>query len=211
MSQPAREQSRTLRDSNPANLRALAHPLRVEMLAILESDGEHTASELAVRLNQTVANCSFHLRTLAKYGYITRAEARGREKPWRAVFQSREHVPDPNDPESVREAGALASLYVQRAAGRLINTFENFDHSMPGPEWVAATRVVTSEFWATAEEMAELTQQLSSLLETFAGRNQNPALRPPGARRGHLFAAVNPDPNSTPWEPPHEPEIAPHA
>ncbi|MFC5636820.1 ArsR/SmtB family transcription factor [Streptomyces bullii] len=72
------------RDS--AALKALTHPLRIRLLGLLRQDGPATASELAVRTGESSASASYHLRVLAKYGFITEAEHRdGRERRWRAV------------------------------------------------------------------------------------------------------------------------------
>src|SRR3984885_13249938 len=40
-------------------------------------------------MRESHANCSFHLRTLAKYGFVEEAGGgRGRERPWRASTKS---------------------------------------------------------------------------------------------------------------------------
>jgi DNA-binding transcriptional ArsR family regulator len=195
---PATSTGEGLRSSDPAVLRALAHPLRVEILEILDDaeSGEVTASEIAERTGQTVANCSFHLRTLERAGFIERGAQRGREKPWRTPHRSRDLRPDPNDAESVRAAGAVGALYVQREAARLLEVLtapQPFGH----PEWNDAVTVSLSRFWATPEEMRELGAALGRLTDAFAGRSDDPTLRPPGARPGRLFAAANPDPWSS--------------
>ncbi len=185
-----------LRTSDPAVLRALAHPLRVEILSLLAgSDAALTASEVAARTEQTVANCSFHLRTLERAGFVVRAEPRGREKPWRAAHRHLDLRPDPADRESVVAAGALSALYVQREAARLtavLTAPEPFD----APEWTDAVTMSMSRFWATAEEMKELGEAVARLTDAFSGRGEDPSRRPPGARQGRLFAVVNPEPTA---------------
>lgn len=197
---------KALRTTDPTTMRALAHPLRVEILSLLDSEGEFTASQVAERLGQTVANASFHLRTLEKHGYVERGEQRGREKPWRSAHHSRNLMPDPQDPASIRESSSVAALYIQRETARLLNTFERFSSATADPEWIPATTVTNSEFWATAEEMTELVEKLIKLLDPFEGRSLDPSLRPAGARKGFLFATVNPDPDSKPWDPDSVPE-----
>src|SRR5699024_3692375 len=94
--------------SDPAVMRSLAHPLRIELLELLDQAEEATASELAEQLGQSVANCSFHLRILASGGFIERAEPRGREKPWRVTHKGgRDLRPDIEDQESIRESAEL--------------------------------------------------------------------------------------------------------
>lgn len=192
---PATWTGEGLRTSDPAVLRALAHPLRVEILELLDDaqGGEVTASEIAERTGKTVANCSFHLRTLERAGFVERGEPRGREKPWRAPHRSRDLRPDPSDADSVRAAGAVGALYVQREAARLMEVLTAAE-PFGDPEWNDAVTVNISRFWATSEEMRALGAELGRLTDAFAGRSDDPSLRPSGARPGRLFATVNPDP-----------------
>lgn len=183
-----------LRSSDPAVMRALAHPLRIEILEILGDVEQATASEVAARTDQTVANCSFHLRLLASAGFIERAEPRGREKPWRAVHRQRNLRPDPDDPASLAQASELGGLYVQRETSRVLNFLNSTLTSAVDPEWVQATTINTASFWATAEEMIQLAKDLEELTTRFAGRSSDPGQRPQGARLGRLFATINPEP-----------------
>ena len=59
-------------------MRALAHPLRLQLLELLGSEGAFTASEAGRRLGETPANVSWHLRKLAEYGFVRQGEGRGR-------------------------------------------------------------------------------------------------------------------------------------
>ena len=181
-----------MQTSDPAVMRALAHPLRIEIMEAMDDVGEATASEIAERLNQSVANASFHLRLLASAGFIERAEPRGREKPWRAKHRGRDLRPDAADPASVAESTELGALIVQREAARMVSFLRAAPGHMRSGEWIPAITVNTSTFWATAEEMAEVSQELATLLERFEGRS-DPANRPEGAVKGRLFSTLNPD------------------
>ena len=75
-------------------MRAVAHPVR---MALIELFGYHetlTATQASEFLGESPANCAFHLRTLAKYGFVREAGGgKGRERPWRLVNQiGRAHV-----------------------------------------------------------------------------------------------------------------------
>jgi len=177
--------------TDPTRIRALAHPLRLELLDYLGDVGEATATECAEHTGETVANCSFHLRTLAKAGFIEAAPARGREKPWRPAAPSRRLDVDPDDPASHPAMAELVGLMLLREAER-IRTFISGRTHQPD-EWRDTVTVTTASFWATADEMRELVETVSHLVDRFAGRQQDPTLRPPGARLGRLLAAVNPD------------------
>jgi DNA-binding transcriptional ArsR family regulator len=65
-------------------LRALTHPVRQRLLRTLAGAGRATATELAERVGESPANCSWHLRQLARYGFVTEAGGgAGRQRPWR--------------------------------------------------------------------------------------------------------------------------------
>lgn len=182
-----------MRSTDPSVMRALAHPLRIEILEALDDMGEATASELGTALGQSVANCSFHLKILSAGGFIERAEQRGREKPWRVRHRSRNLTPDPNDPVSLEESASLAGLYVQREAARVLKFLHDAPREVDDPRWIDAMTVNTSTFWATAEEMAELAKDLRELTERFTGRTSDPSTRPEGSRIGRLFSTLNPE------------------
>ena len=48
-------------------------------------------------LGESPANCAFHLRTLAKYGFVEEAGGgRGRERPWRQTYDRHELADAPS-------------------------------------------------------------------------------------------------------------------
>jgi DNA-binding transcriptional ArsR family regulator len=70
----------------PAQLKALGHPLRLKVLQVLgESGAALTNRELAQRLSVDPGHLHFHVRMLHRAGLIELAEAAGREKPYRPV------------------------------------------------------------------------------------------------------------------------------
>lgn len=192
----ATDDGRTLVTGDPAILRALAHPLRVEILSVLDELQEATATEIAERVGESPSNCSFHLRQLEKAGYIVRGERRGTAKPWRPAHRSRNLQPDLTDPDSIRSSAAVGALYVQHEASRVVDFLTTAPTG--DPEWAGAVMVNTAEFWATADEMRTLAADVANLVERFHGRSADPERRPPGSRRAHLFVTLNPDPRTPP-------------
>ncbi len=184
------------RISDPERIRALAHPVRLELLDYLGEVEQATATECAQHLGESVASCSFHLRILEKYGYLERAERRGREKPWRTLSKGFDTVPSANLPGSVQAVAELASLHLVREGERFHRFLAQADREPQ--EWLMASTLTSSSFWATAEEMARLSLELQTITDRFAGRSDDPALRPSGARQGRLFATLNPDPQPGP-------------
>jgi DNA-binding transcriptional ArsR family regulator len=177
--------------SDPERVRALAHPLRLTLLDLLENGGEATATQCAEATGESVASCSFHLRILAKYGFVEPAERRGREKPWRVVSRQRTARPDFDDPASVRAVGALAELTVLAETER-IRAFLGDIHRLPA-DMRDAVGVLKAAIWATPEELRQLSQDVLALVDRYAGRWENPDQRPEGARVARMFAVLNPD------------------
>lgn len=181
--------------SDPERIRALAHPVRLELLDLLRDVEEATATECAARVGESVASCSFHLRILEKYGYIERAERRGREKPWRVrePGSALDARPDRQVPGSLHAVQELAALTVTREADRVARYLARAADEPD--EWLQAVTISTAGFWATAAEMRELSEEVQRLVQRFAGRGSDPSQRPAGARHARLFATLNPDPD----------------
>ena len=72
--------------SDPKAIRALAHPLRLDLLDLLVATGPATAAQCGRVLQASQASCSFHLRQLAKYGLVEDAGPGSdrRERLWRS-------------------------------------------------------------------------------------------------------------------------------
>lgn len=186
--------------TSPERIRALAHPIRLALLDHLDRVEDATATQCAEAVGESVASCSFHLHTLAKYGYIESAPRRGRERPWRSV--SREGIdvrPHADQPGSRHAVAELASMQVSREAERI----RAYLATLPSEseEWVQASTVTSSSFWATSEELAAFSTHLQTVAEQwFGGREADPSARPDGARRSRLFAAANPEPVTEPHQ-----------
>jgi DNA-binding transcriptional ArsR family regulator len=182
-------EQRNLTTSDPVTIRALTHPVRLELLDVLR-DGPATATECADATGESVASCSFHLRTLARYGFIEPAERQGREKPWQ-LATDRQTFSAGEDPDSVRAVGAMAEVYADRALGHFrlwLSRLTEESH-----EWHQASFISGSSFWATADEVAELGRAIEELMSGFASRKEHPTHRPEGARLIRLLATAHPD------------------
>lgn len=175
--------------SGPERIRALAHPVRLQILDLLDRGGEATATECARAIGQTVANCSFHLRTLAKYGFVQEGERRGRARPWRAVPGGYDLRPDVESHDALRASGELALLTLDREHRRLAEFYVGA-HALP-PQWRHATSLLTDVVWATPDELDALGDAIAAQVAALARRA--PADRPEEARAARVLAVVNPD------------------
>jgi predicted ArsR family transcriptional regulator len=75
---------------SPESLKALTHPVRVRMLGMLRIDGPATATTLAARLGLNTGATSYHLRQLARAGFVVEDTERGnaRDRWWMAAHQA---------------------------------------------------------------------------------------------------------------------------
>src|SRR5579875_3782688 len=76
-----------LKLTDPRMMRALAHPARIAILQHLAIEGPATATECAEVAGLSPSACSYHLRALARYGFVEEdpaAAVDGRQRPWRA-------------------------------------------------------------------------------------------------------------------------------
>src|SRR3954466_14479164 len=99
---------------DPRLVKALAHPIRVRILGILEHRTA-TPKELAAELGLPLENTSYHVRTLKKYGFIKlerKRQVRGAvEHHYRAVARPRISAEAwAGIPEVVRQALTGANL-----------------------------------------------------------------------------------------------------
>ena len=193
---PGAEPARQVVTSDPARIRALTHPLRLQLLDLLDDHGPSTATQCAALTGESVASCSFHLRTLARHGFIEPAERTGREKPWQVVGHGRRTLWDQEAPGSLRAVTELARITLDREAARTADWLDRAS-ALP-PEWLDASTMTVSTFWATADEMAQLTSEIEALTARFAGRSDDPTLRPEGARSAHFWAVAYGEPDLDP-------------
>jgi DNA-binding transcriptional ArsR family regulator len=176
---------RTLTDA--ADLKALAHPLRMDILEVLLLKGPCTATQVAAELGSTPSNCSWHLRKLAEHGFVSEvAGSTGRNRPWQAVSQGlRWDEAGAREPEAGAAGRALTDLLLSRELQWLRAAQESA--ALETPEWQEATTLVQSALWLTAEEAKQISEQLKALLLTHFDRLEHPDRRPEGAR---LVSAV---------------------
>ena len=167
---------------DPKTMRALAHPLRVALLeAIGDAEGQTlTASQASELLGESPANCAFHLRTLAKYGFLEEAGGgRGRERPWRLRYSSLELVPPGLDQETLIAAEAAASIWmdrwVARARDRMMRVLGH------PAEWQEAAIGSQRSLYLTAREAKDLGEAFQGLLEPYQARRELRSLRPRGS------------------------------
>lgn len=187
---------RTVQLTDPRALRALAHPIRLDLIALLRRGGPLTATQAGDRIGASPASCSFHLRQLAKYGLVEEAGGgRGRERPWRATAISTEWAARGSDEESDAAGDALnrivAERYFQAALAWLDRSADE------DPAWVEAASMSDAIVSMTSEELQELNHQVLVLLEPYLRRLEGPEPRVTGARAVNVIALAFPLPEES--------------
>ena len=81
---------------DPRYVKALAHPLRIRILAML---ADHSASpvQLSSRLDATLGTVAYHVRTLHSLGLVELVDTRQRRGATEHYYRAREHPHFPDD------------------------------------------------------------------------------------------------------------------
>ena len=170
-------------------LRVLSHPLRARILGVLRLEGEANASQLGRRLAESSGATSYHLRQLARFGFVEESEHQGsrRERVWRA-----RHALTTIDPlrftsgvdwEVLDEVSALQ-------LGRVVEQSERWirRRAQASPEWASAAGFSDDVVRLTPAACAELHERLIALL---AGLEADSGQQP-GAQWVSVFLAALP-------------------
>jgi DNA-binding MarR family transcriptional regulator len=167
--------------SDPLALRALAHPLRLKLHALVGREGSITAADAARQLGVSQALASHHLRQLAKYGFIEPADAGdNRERPWRVTATSQEFdaADSAEGQESIEmlERFLLDSTVTQYADWQQRRADED-------PRWAQHTGISDNLVYLTLDETAELQRAWDALITPLVRRRPlgDTGKRPAGA------------------------------
>lgn len=176
------------RITNPAELKALAHPVRFAIIDLL-AEGPLTATQCAQQLGETPANCSYHLRQLAKYGHVLPAEGgQGRERYWKAREEGITFDDGGSGPAAAARAVADAVDAYRFSAWEKFKARRS-DEPQPWRELAGSMDAVV---WMTATELAEFTSQMYALIAPYAERMTDIATRPDGSRAIRFFSYTFP-------------------
>lgn len=172
-------------------LKALAHPLRMDIMEQLSLHGPMTASELGDALDETPANCSWHLRKLAEHDFVEETgDGKGRRRPWRMTrigfsFSSTDEQAT-GGPAFGMAARAVRSMMVQREVARFERNTQADDSWGDG--------VSQNATYLTKEETESISDRITELLLEHRGRLTGDEPVPDGARLVHLLSLISVDP-----------------
>ncbi|MER7778067.1 helix-turn-helix domain-containing protein [Streptomyces sp. NPDC096191] len=163
-----REENRSITDLG--TLKALAHPLRMQLYRGLCVARTATASQLAEQVDEAVSLVSYHLRKLAEHGLVEQAEAQsgdGRERWWQPASDG-VSIRDENfrgAPERAAAHLAATRLFHDQRVGMYRRYLD--ERSTWGPEWNSAVPGNESLLRLTPAELAELAAELLALAKKY--------------------------------------------
>jgi len=156
-------------------MRAVAHPVRIELLAMLQRDGPLTASHCATELGLTPKVCSYHLGVLGKYGLVEETGGgKGRARPWRLVATSLDYVPRPGEEQATAGAADLLARVLLDRDSRLIESFISHRHALP-PEWRNVAMMSGISLRLTPGQLRQLRNDLAAVVSKYVSASDVPA------------------------------------
>lgn len=147
------------------------HEVRTQLLDLLAEVGAVTATEAAARLGHSSGLCSFHLRQLARHGYIEEAPHRGgRARPWRL----KRHAS--------ADSGSAAAQFGDMARGLEDESWQRWLTQRDGApaDW-RHDEAFSAVAYLTPAEMSRVADAVRQALAPYQDREQRPLARPDGA------------------------------
>lgn len=185
--------------SDPRALRALAHPARLAILEHLILEGPATATEVAEVAGLSPSACSYHLRALAKHGFVEEdpdGGADGRHRPWRPRVIAMSITSHPGRPEAQQAASRILLDTVQARADEVRTKYLDHEAEYPAA-WQEAAGSRMDVLHVTAAELTHIQEQIRDLLSRYRRLSRDE--RPEAARR--VFVVLD----FTPGFPPDPP------
>lgn len=153
--------------SDPASMKAVAHPARYRVIEELYSGRELTATEAAKLVGLTPSAMSYHLRTLERYGLVERGESTdGRERPWRRMSERLAFANTEGGGVSPATAQALLSN-ITASIGRLLQRLPNTGKPFGATLTKGLLRL-------TDKQATEFDRQIGEVIATFEA-DESPA------------------------------------
>jgi len=184
------------RVSDPTALRALAHSGRYAILERLQSQGPATATECAQVAGLSPSACSYHLRLLARHGFVEPdddpgRERDGRERVWRATSSGWQSDPDPStDPRELQAFDSTIARVMIASSDEKVLAF--MDGAASDRTWRDAALFSNSTIVATADELAEISGALMAVLHPYFVSGRPVEEIPDGARPIHVAIRTAP-------------------
>jgi DNA-binding transcriptional ArsR family regulator len=176
-------------------LRALAHPLRLALLNHLMAFGAQTASQCAQVVGSTASNCSYHLRSLARFGLVESVDPiDGRERPWRSTATGLQFGRT-DDAALALGVGTAERMLVDKQIddeAALTRRAVSQRDRLP-EEWRDAAMLSGYALRLTPGELRQLGEKLDALIRPYIGLTRTDAPDDSEVVALHLNAYLHPD------------------
>jgi predicted ArsR family transcriptional regulator len=162
----------------------------MELIDLLIAEGPLTASQCASHLDDSPASCSYHLRQLARFGFVEEADGgQGRNRPWRWVPVSNQ-VEGTGSPAERSAAEALGTVIDSRNIDRI----RRFRQRRSTDPWRQAAQTSDWSLRLTEQELVDLGDAISALLVPLQRRTFD-GDAPPDARLVDVLTYLMPRPD----------------
>lgn len=180
-----------------AALKAMAHPLRVQILRILELRRRASVTSLADELGETTGAISYHLRQLARHGFVEdfvpddlsdETPGRGRKQRWWRMAVEQIHMTGFEffENDDTREAVGFVTRELQTDRNRRMINWLSSATQWP-VDWQRASSDAETRLDLSPRQTRALADELAAVVDKYR------ALRPgKGAQRVEVQYAVFP-------------------
>jgi DNA-binding transcriptional ArsR family regulator len=157
-----------------ADLRVLAHPVRLNVLALLRQRGPSTATRVGEELGIKPGAASYHLRRLAAGGLIVEDPERGtaRDRWWKAAHGQSVHDPGTAPPGRRAVDRAYTHAVALSAADHLRRAAQEVP--LLPPEWFGVTAFSDFVLHLTPHQLMELKGELYEVVARHRERAAQP-------------------------------------
>ncbi len=159
-------------------MRALAHPVRLAILARLQADGPSTATRLSETVGASPSVTSWHLRQLAAHGLVRDASDaaalrdHGRERWWEAVSRGFRFAADPGD-DGIEAARALERV-MESVDGDIVGRWREEDEPRLEAQWRRLAGRANTRIVVTSTELEEIEAAIEQVLAPYVLRKDEP-------------------------------------
>jgi DNA-binding transcriptional ArsR family regulator len=161
------------------SLIGLAHPLRIRIRDRLRREGPATATQLARQLGESSGATSYHLRMLARHGFVEPepGRGRGRERWWRATGEVVQIFPSEfADDDLAREALRVVDGERQHLAEERVERWFG-ERARWSRTWLDAAEDSVFVVRLSAEQTRALADELVAIIERYLVREPGPGAR----------------------------------
>ena len=156
--------------TDPQAMRALAHPVRLAVLARLQQHGPATATQLAPHVGASPSVTSWHLRHLEKHGLVRDWDGGTdrRQRWWQAKARGF-RFEMPADEEGASAARLLSNQMLEQNVETLLRWMSDVEPRLD-PEGLRISGAANTGLILTADEAERIEQSIEELLAPYVLR-----------------------------------------